>query len=126
MNKLIGSQEQNETNNVFSILIWSGIFAYGKAGDLTLTNVEFQDFWINFSSILKACIDKVRWYYILHLRFNILHKMSRVTSNKEEIEELSISRSSVVQHSLFEIPTNKMLQGALLYCRPVFKKWSQL
>ena len=56
-----------------------------------LKNVKIQDFWINFCFILKACIEKVRWKYISHLRFDIIHKMNRMASNKEKISELSVS-----------------------------------
>ena len=43
-------------------------------------------------SILKACIKKVSWLYISHLRFDILHKMNRIASNEDKISELSVSR----------------------------------
>ena len=56
-----------------------------------LKNVKLQDFWINFCSILKACIEKVSWEYISLLRFEILHKVNRVASNEEKISELSVS-----------------------------------
>ena len=85
-----------------------------------LKNVKLQDFWINFCSILKACIEKVRWSYILHLRFDILHKMNRIASNEEKISELSVSRP-LLRFYMFEIKANKMLEGALLYCRSMFK-----
>ena len=57
-----------------------------------LKNVKLQDFWIDFCSILKACIEKVSWWYISHLRFDILQKMNRIASNKEKSSKLSVSR----------------------------------
>ena len=48
-----------------------------------LKNVKIQDFWINLDGIT---------FRILHLSFDILHKMNRIASNEVKILELSVSR----------------------------------
>ena len=63
-----------------------------------LKNVKIQVFWINFCCILKACIEKVRWQYISHLRFDILHEMNPIASNEEKNSEISVSRPLLRLH----------------------------
>ena len=57
-----------------------------------LKDVKLQDFWINFSSILKAVLKLVSWKYISHLRLDSLHKMNRIASKEEKISKLSVSQ----------------------------------
>ena len=64
-----------------------------------LKNLKFQDFWINFCSMLKACIDKVSWDYISLLGFIILRKMNRIASNKGKL------RNSPFRDRYFDCPT---------------------
>ena len=45
-----------------------------------LKNVKLQDFWINFCSILKACIEKVSWqtvYFAFEVRYSTQNEPDR-------------------------------------------------